>query len=151
MAKDEGPHVADSNKKLEDKGGNGKPSTGEESRSTTSSDGKNVSSIHTSKGVQRYVRTKEQRQLAKGGKSGHPGRFQGAMLEFLESKLPEYQRLPDIGEQGRCTMLNAFWTSVIDSEFWHKFDLEAVRATFREESIMSDDEVIASMNTVSNT
>lgn len=99
--------------------------------------------------VERYARTKEQRQQAKGKKPGHPGRFRGPMLEFLKSKVGDYQALPSTNDLGRIAKLDEFWQSVINDRFWVQFDLDSVRTATPGGSAMSDDQVIADTNSVS--
>lgn len=99
----------------------------------------------------RQAKTKEQRNESKGGKAGHPGRFHGRVLEFLQSNLPEYAALPAKGEAGRTVALAKFWESVIDRKFWAEFTADDARATMASSAGMSDTEVISSMNDVRTT
>ena len=99
--------------------------------------------------VERYARTKEQRKNAKGKKAGHPGRFQGEMLELLESKLSDYEKLPAVGVAGRNGALSTFWDEVIQNGFWVEFSVADARGTIPHAELLSDKEVIACSNSVS--
>lgn len=128
----------------------GQDTRSKQTAGANASDGISAAPENVDMTVERYARTKEQRRKAKGGKPGHPGRFQGEMLSFLESKRSEYERLPAIGVEGRHSALSTFWDAVIQDGFWVEFSVADARNTMPHESLLDDREVIAYFNSVSN-
>ena len=72
------------------------------------------------------------------------------MLEFLESKLSEYEQLPAVGIEGRHSALSTFWDTIIQNGFWVDFSVADARGAIPHESLLSNKEVIAYMNSVSD-
>ena len=93
--------------------------------------------------VERYTRTKAEREKAKGKKAGSPGRFHGEQLQFLQSKLADYEALANFSGDKRRNALSTFWHSAINAGFWVKFDLNDVRTTVSGHASMKDDDIIA--------
>lgn len=56
----------------------------------------------------RKSKTKEERDLAKGGKAGNPGRFKGEMEAFLESQRSLYESIRE-RDEGKNKVLSNFW------------------------------------------
>ena len=99
--------------------------------------------------AERYTRTKEHRAQAKGKKAGPSGRFKGEQLEFLQSKVADYEALAGMSKAKRRDSLEKFWHAVITNGFWVKFDLGDVRGTVPGHPSMEDEEIIAAVNSVS--
>ena len=98
--------------------------------------------------AKRHARTKKEREESKGGKAGHPGRFHGAILEFLQQHVDDYLALPSRSDGGRNTALAIFWNT-IHGAFWERFTVDDARGTMLAGDNGDDAVVIASMNEVS--
>ena len=98
--------------------------------------------------AKRHARTKKEREESKGGKAGHPGRFHGAILEFLQQHVDDYLALPSRSDGGRNTALAVFWNTV-HGAFWERFTVDDARGTMPASDDADDAAVIASMNEVS--
>lgn len=97
--------------------------------------------------VHRTAKTKSQRKAAQGGKPGNQGRFHGAELEYLASRMDEYNEI-DKGTSGRNEELDRFWTDV-QSAFWEQFPWEMVRSGMGTDmAALSHEEVVKRTNKV---
>lgn len=97
--------------------------------------------------AKRRARTKKEREDAKGGKAGHPGRFHGEILDFLMGFVGDYNTLPTKENGERNKALARFWNSV-QGQFWERFTIDDARATF-EICPDTDEAVIEELNDVS--
>ena len=66
----------------------------------------------------RKSKTKEEREAAKGGKVGNPGRFKGKATEVLESHRTSYDEIKEMGK-GRNKAYDEFWFK-LHTDFWQK-------------------------------
>ena len=72
------------------------------------------------------------RKVAKGGKAGNPGNFQGESLLYLQGLLPDYTALQAQADgRGKLDRLDAFWTGLREG-FWKRFTWKEFTVTFKE-------------------
>ena len=102
----------------------------------------------TQKIGKRLARTKERREENKGRKAGHPGRFHGDILQFLQQHVGDYLALPSKTDGGRNSALAAFWNTVHNA-FWEKFSVNDARETMPLGADVDDATVIGFINEVS--
>lgn len=97
----------------------------------------------------RCSKTKVEREAAKGGKAGHPGRFHGEILAYLESNVEAYKALPSKGNPARGAALSTFWREVVFDGFWNNFALSDVEPLVQGHEDMRPNKIIEIINDVS--